>query len=785
MEISARKNEIKSLVARMHAKYPENVVIPIAKDTKRPLVCHKDGQLDDWEYTFNFNKNNWVKNFDVGILIKNLVCIDIDGRTMEESTEWLKGLQKTYPEDFYECPLETTKKGYHTYFKRKGFEHTTHIDTLENMKVDVLTITDTGTANLVVCCPSSNKKWVRSIVDTKVKPMSDDLIAYLNSQIKTTTKKKEKDRIQPVEKLLEIMDDIRVCEYKHWRNIGWVLANISNKSDQYLKIYHTFSQRCPGKYNKRETDKMFNSADLSRKKRFGLNLLYQMAKQDSPSKYKELKQKEFKVYYGNRIEPDMLCDIAKYSKNKKEDFFEYFNHYLCVVTHETEPLYIELERDDDDDICKILQRKDKSKLIDVYDNYKYTEATEDGKLKIKTAIKEWLINPNRKTYRKMYFSPKLKEDDEDLNLFCGYVYKFEKDYVVQTKRTTTKSGKKRTTYPLIQDILDHLKYVVCNNNEEGSYTYLLNLWASILQTGHKTGIATTLYGLEGSGKNIVMEWFGEKIIGGHHYSYINCIDDLTGKFTNLLSKKIFTVCDEVGTFSGNHKPFEKLKSMITQEKQKEEKKCKDAVIIDDFNNFVFISNNPDCIYVTATDRRYFCLKANDSRVNDREYFNNLISKRDSDEVNKCFYHFLMQRDISEFNKNEIPQTKYRTQLQQFQQDSRLFFFKYLIKDKSELFNDKRITPSTLFGAYCNFCERYNFKNQHKVPDSFTRSLQSVFPKLDDYKARSKTMRYYKFNDDMKKYMTGVLSKLKIDGLVEDDIEEEKIDKSQLITDIEI
>ena len=104
--------------------------------------------------------------------------------------------------------------------------------------------------------------------------------------------------------------------------------------------------------------------------------------------------------------------------------------------------------------------------------------------------------------------------------------------------------------------------------------------------------------------------------------YCNDLEDLTGQFTALSDCVIYGLLDEVA-FSGGYKTNSKLKSILTQQFQKMERKGKDATMVDNYANYCFLSNNEDAVKIEDTDRRYFVKRTSSARVGDFEYFENL------------------------------------------------------------------------------------------------------------------------------------------------------------------
>ena len=119
---------------------------------------------------------------------------------------------------------------------------------------------------------------------------------------------------------------------------------------------------------------------------------------------------------------------------------------------------------------------------------------------------------------------------------------------------------------------------------------MTKLWKLIL-LGYKTGINQVFTSKEqGSGKNLMFEYFGKKILGEPYFAYFSCLEDLTSKFSSLRCCKSLVLGDELDTWASDHKTAKKLKSMITSTVTKLERKGCDAINLPDYANYCLLSN---------------------------------------------------------------------------------------------------------------------------------------------------------------------------------------------------
>ncbi len=252
----------------------------------------------------------------------------------------------------------------------------------------------------------------------------------------------------------------------------------------------------------------------------------------------------------------------------------------------------------------------------------------------------WSSNKDMLTFKKIVMNPKIKGDTpwEELNLFKG---------LKAQRLGTFDKG-------VIEPVRHHLLNVICSGKPEHAL-YLEKWLASIVQfPWQKTGVAPVIFGDQGAGKNILFEWWGKSVIGPYHYLYLNDLNDLTGQFTSYSAAKIFTLGDEV-SFSGGFKTNSIIKSKITQANQKLEKKGVDPITIDDFSNYVFLSNHDNAMKIEDSDRRFFVKETSNIYVGNRQYFDNLAKSLNQNTADH-FYTYLMQLDLTEFNVRNMPDT---------------------------------------------------------------------------------------------------------------------------------
>jgi hypothetical protein len=246
---------------------------------------------------------------------------------------------------------------------------------------------------------------------------------------------------------------------------------------------------------------------------------------------------------------------------------------------------------------------------------------------------------------------------------------------------------KKEQFKKVDILLSHILNVWCKGDNEIS-EYILNWLAHLFQfPDKKTGIMLLFKSTkQGAGKNIIFDFIKEWIYGDKNCLEINDIDQLTSKFNSLVGHKLLTLCDEVGMFGTDHKNADKLKNIITQKTQRIEKKGMDAYTVNDYNNFIALTNNDWAMKIECGDRRHVCCELSNEQVDNKAYFDE-IGECFNSECGNIFYSMLLFRDISNWNKLNIPMTELKREMKlNSTVPSVLFMIDVVGKDKNATLN---------------------------------------------------------------------------------------------------
>ena len=203
-------------------------------------------------------------------------------------------------------------------------------------------------------------------------------------------------------------------------------------------------------------------------------------------------------------------------------------------------------------------------------------------------------------------------------------------------------------------IKQHIEDIICNRNPE-LIKYFYDWVAFTMQRPEvPVGAALVLRGEKGSGKGILGH-FLRKIWGSHGMQISNPVH-LVGKFNNHLADLCFLFADEA-FYSGDKQHEGILKALITEPTITIERKGIDAISQPNFLKIFMATNSDFAVPASKDERRYGVFDVSSDRINDDEYFCALGGACNDKAVQSDFLYEMLNRDISDFHANAIPETQ--------------------------------------------------------------------------------------------------------------------------------
>jgi phage/plasmid-associated DNA primase len=254
--------------------------------------------------------------------------------------------------------------------------------------------------------------------------------------------------------------------------------------------------------------------------------------------------------------------------------------------------------------------------------------------------------------------------------------------------------------------------VLCKN-DENIWKWFSQYIAQMFQhPDEKTNTVIVFKGLQGCGKNLIIDMIANGIIGEEYaVSTANPERVFFGTFNSLLGNKLLAVCNEAG--NGLRECMDKMKDIATSPTINVEKKCKDPIVFNNYVNIMATTNNLNPLDISIDDRRMVWIECDNKFVGNEEYFAPLVKICNSDEGVSSFYHYFKEEvkiTIQNF-QIERPITKEYMKLQKMNTPNPIKFLleytglDYKLYKKEENAVVKR---SMMYKSYVDYCTKYRF-----------------------------------------------------------------------------
>lgn len=305
---------------------------------------------------------------------------------------------------------------------------------------------------------------------------------------------------------------------------------------------------------------------------------------------------------------------------------------------------------------------------------------------------------------------------------------------------------------LFKLIIFHMKNIICNNDIT-LYDYFIKYVAFIVQNPNfKTEVALIFISIvNGSGKSFMFDILS-KIL---NYTISTTMEKIICRFNTLGSRKNLICLEEIEKGCTN-KSVEILKNLITQKQNTEERKGVDSITINDFTNYIFCTNNINCLRIEKNDRRYCVFDINTEKVGDFEYFGNLADEILNDNVIKHFYNYLIRIDLSKFNVKKMPDTDIKNEMKEMYKSPFVSFIEDLnegngiIKFDDEensgdenilKFKDYKLTTAEIYDLYKEYMNNNHPGGRVDNSTRFLLKITKIYEKTRTNKQRGYIIKY--------------------------------------------
>ncbi|MDN3506506.1 MAG: DUF5906 domain-containing protein [Simkaniaceae bacterium] len=386
----------------------------------------------------------------------------------------------------------------------------------------------------------------------------------------------------------------------------------------------------------------------------------------------------------------------------KNAIVEELNQTLAVV--HTSSTYILIEKDE---IEFVLDSK--TSLLTLYENQPVLELAGENK-KPPTKAQIWLRSPNRRSYDKIVFNPKIEGHyRKNYNIWKGFALE-------------PKKGDCSLYWAHVRDI------ICCG--KESHYVYTRKWLSRLIQAPWLIDTSIVLRGKQGTGKGTFVDPIGK--LFGPHFAPLASLDKILGRFNSHLKNAILIYADEA-IWGGNKKEVGLLKALITEKKLFIEGKGKDGYWIDNFKHLIVSSNENWAVHLDPDDRRFFVLDVADDRKEDLPYFNKIHEQLENGGYEALMYD-LLNEDLTDFDPRIMPEnfSGFDMKLEGAPNVDRFIYTSL----KEGCWDHANASPSDslkdliidhFYECYKNWCEYEHLKIMHK--EEVGKRLRAIIPKV--------------------------------------------------------
>lgn len=639
--------------------------------------------------------------------VSNITAIDIDDPTLEHNKELIRLCDQAHG------VRQNTKKGIHYLF--------TYTDALKqttNKKLELDIRNDGGflliepssykvrntqykysianlpqTKEAVPECPQTVIDYIlklyRPNLDAREhkanRKMLKDRAKTMNADIGKTRADLSK-READVRRLLSTIDLKHAEDYSDWVAVGIAL----NHAGLPWEVYDEFSQRSP-KYKEGEPFYVYSALkknpfeDIP----FTLSSLYWWLKQENKDAFMELVMAEGEEDYAT-----MKDEFEKHT-------FIVGNKLLHIQSNDS---YTFLT--DSDAGLMYANRQ-----IKTYDK-------EKDKVLKEPFYKRWKYDENRKQFDRLDFIPNRSECPPDVyNTFTGL-----------KGETYTMELTDEQVEALVEPVLYHLNMLTSEQSD-----YVVKWLANMVQSPWRKAETTILFrdmtrflkSGGGTGKNVLLEWFGNTILGEQYFVVFGVNALLFDPFNELLENKLLVLIEEASG-RDNGREDNTLKSNITSKTKQINRKYAPKYTQKDYTSYVFFSNeaNPIPMAGSLGQRRIAAFDVDVRHKDDESYFTELCAHLNRPETSAAFYRWLMKQPT--YSSPVMFQTKRPTTscICDLRRMNANLLLKWVIH-KVELEEDIKGEVSHLFKEFMDWCSVRNEKKSDENTWSqtkFTRDL---------------------------------------------------------------
>jgi hypothetical protein len=358
---------------------------------------------------------------------------------------------------------------------------------------------------------------------------------------------------------------------------------------------------------------------------------------------------------------------------------------------------------------------------------KYNKETKEEEDVAVSFIETWIKCEDIRCYERIDCLPKQKCPEYIYNSFKG----FKAEEEPQNDIDITKSK-----------IYDHL-FNLCGKDDKVFQYVLMFLSRKLKNPAKLTNTALIFKSIQGVGKNIFFDWFGNNVISNEYYFSTQDIKLLFGQFNPNLANRVMVVIDEI-SYKETQEIVETLKAHITQPINIINQKGLKTYENKNHIGYIMFTNNDNPIKIDINDRRYLAIECIPDYANNNEYIKNILMEMEDMKYARAFYDYLIKMESEYYDfTNSRPTTSFYEDLKEANIPITSKFLEHMIYNK----NDAEYMGIDLFNEYKEYLEENNFDKSKTNVTSFGLQLKKY--KSIEKKLTTKGAQYIINNNKVK------------------------------------
>jgi hypothetical protein len=345
--------------------------------------------------------------------------------------------------------------------------------------------------------------------------------------------------------------------------------------------------------------------------------------------------------------------------------------------------------------------------------YKWKSVDPETKKKISWRMNDVFDSVKwQNSYDYFNFIPYLTDDQRDsisprlFNVFSGYRWNYTP--------ITYKLDSAGLPVPpeSIKPWIDHIKYTLCKEGQSGPELghRIIQWYAHIFQNPTVKPWALVFQSEEGLGKGLWQTFF-EQVLTKSLAAVFTSWDQITGTFNGKMSGKLLFTLNEATNYPTNTQK-ELMKSMIKDTELNINKKFVNQYDIDNYARIQITTNNDRPVNIPPDDRRYCCVKSDNTKRGNKEYFAPLVASRNDEKTQHDMFNYLTNYPLEGFNSEKPPMTKWKRELIGQNLNSAMEFIKEVCDDDvpTQSFgfgkwkeDVMKVSAKSLFDCYSEWC----------------------------------------------------------------------------------